>query len=174
MKFISLLASLVGFLFVWSCVAAAQNPRIVLISEPDPVASATQQRLSEHVRREVSRRLSPAQSGSSTVSLELTWELIPGGSDPGPWIDEPCLPQPSGSPDTPPVLTETCGRRRGTAVPRKTWLTVAHVQARECKKTIGPMRGSEKEAQRELANGIAQAVAKLDGVVTCQEAGWRP
>lgn len=173
MKRISSLASLVGLL-LWPCAAAAQSQRLVLLVAPDPIASTHQRRLSEHVRREVSRQLSAAQSGSSTVSLELTWRSVPAGSDPGPWIDEPCPPQPSGSPDTPPVLTETCGGCRGTAVPRKNLLVVAHVQARECKKTIGPVRASEKEAQRDLANGIAQAVAKLDRVATCRKAGWRP
>ena len=174
MKRVSLLASLLGFLFLWSCTAAAHNPRLVLLAEPDPVVSAAQRRRGEHVRRDVSRRLSPAQSGSSTVSLELTWQLVPENSDPGPWIDEPCLPQPSGSPDTPPLLTEICGRRRGTASPVKTLVMIAHVQARECHKTIGPMRGAEKKVQRHLANSIAQAVAKLDGVAACKDAGWTP
>ena len=171
MKRPSLVGSFAGLLFAWSCMATAQNPRPVLLASADS-APAGQRHLSEQVRRDVSRRLRPAPSGSSAVSLDLTWEWVQVGSYPGPWIDEPCVPQPS--PDTPPVLTETCGKVRRTSSPRRTLVGTARIYARQCTTSVGPVRGSEKDAQRSLADGIAQAVAKLDLVATCQDAGWRP
>ena len=164
-------ASFVVFVFVWSCTAAAQSPRSVLLASPGS-APVQEPSLSEKVRREVGRRLSPARSVSSAVSLELTWEWVHGSSNPGPWIDEPCLPNPS--PDTPPALTDTCGKIRGTPSSQRTLVGTARIRARTCTTAVGPVRGSEKRATGAVAERVVQAVAKLDMAATCQDAGWVP
>jgi hypothetical protein len=64
-----LLASVLGCLCCSSCAAAAHNPRVVVLEQPAPAASGRQRRAVERVRRETSRRLSPAAAGASRVSL---------------------------------------------------------------------------------------------------------
>ena len=168
MNRLTLFASFVGFVFAWSCTATAPNPRPVLFASPDS-APLQERSLSEKVRREVGRRLSPASSVLSAVSLELTWEWMHESSRPGPWLDEPCRPQPS--PDTPPVLT-ACGKVRGTPSPQRTLVGTARIHARTCTTIVGPVRGSENRATRGLAERVVQAVAQLDLAATCQDAGW--
>lgn len=168
MKSPTLLVSIVVVVVGWSSTTAAQNTRPVLLTSAC-CAPEDDQRLSEGVRREVARRLSPTRPDLPAVSLDVTWEWR-RASAPGPWIDEPCSPQPSF--ETPPALTEHCGRVRGSPSTRRVLGATALVAVRACTIALGPVRGSEKDVRRRIAKNISEAVGRLDRSASCSEAGW--
>lgn len=155
-----------------SCARTVRSQRIVHVISRSPELESKHSLLSDRVRRELAGRLRHSEKSAATVSLDLDWQSAPAQSQPGPWIDEPCLPQPGGAQDTPPVLTDSCGKLRGTSTTRTVIIVIARVQTGGCKSTIGPLRGTEREVVRELTNRIAGAVASVDRATRCDEAGW--
>ena len=144
-------------------------------SEPAPGLLApaccsldAEQRLSEGVRREVIRRLSPTRLDLPTVSLDLTWEWTQERSAPGSWIEEPCLPQPSF--DTPPILTDIVAGFEDWNRRAEFWW-----EQREYKHALVHHAGAGARYRRQ-GRGASQRAFKRSGYQSdsCSDAGWRP